>query len=107
MSHRSIMGYLVKLGQALVSWKMKKQATVSRSSVEAEYRATTDATSEVAWLRNLLYFLGVSATIAIMHCDNHAALHIAANLVFHELTKHIEVDSHFIRERLLSGVIAT
>uniref|UniRef100_A0A7C8ZIW3 Reverse transcriptase Ty1/copia-type domain-containing protein n=1 Tax=Opuntia streptacantha TaxID=393608 RepID=A0A7C8ZIW3_OPUST len=66
-----------------------------------------DATSEVVWLRNLLHFLGVQMANASMLCNNRAALHIAANPIFHEHTKHIEVNCHFIRKQLLSGVIAT
>ena len=89
---------MAKLGQAPVSWKIKKQATISRSSADAEYRAMPDATNEVVWLCNLLRFLGVTATTATMHYDNQAALHIVANPIFHERTKHIKVDCHFIRE---------
>ena len=40
-------------------------------------------------------------------CDNQVALHIASNLVFNEMTKHIEVDCHFIREKIVSGCVAT
>ena len=107
MSRRSVTCYLVQLGKAPVPWKTKKQTTVFRSSAEAEYRAMVDATSEIIWLRNLWSFLGVQVPTATMFCDNQAALHIAANPVFHERTKHIEVDCHFIREQLLSGVITT
>ena len=75
---------------------------VSRSSTEAEYRALANPASEVVWQRNLMISLSFSVPPAIMHCENQPALYIAANLVFHERTKHIEVDCHFIHEKLVS-----
>ena len=106
MSQQSITGYLVKLQDAPVSWKTKKQDPVSRSFADAEYRAMANATSEVVWIHNLLLSLGLSKPIACLHCDNHqATIHIINNPVFHKRTKHIEVDYHFVRERIVSEVI--
>ena len=66
------------------------------------------ATSEVIWLRRLLTHLQVKCdSPTVLHCDNRAAIHLASNPVFHERTKHIEVDCHFIREFLVKGIIAT
>ena len=42
-----------------------------------------------------------------MYCDNQAAIFIFGNLAFHERTKHIEIDCHFIRDKVLMGVIST
>ena len=105
MTRRSITGYLVKMGKAPIAWKTKKQVMVSRSSAEVEYRAMANATSELVWIRNHLLLLGFPVSFARLYCDNQAALHIANNPVFHERTKHIEVDCHFVRERIRSGVL--
>lgn len=66
-----------------------------------------NAASKVAWLHNLLTSLGFSVPLAIMHCYNQIALHIATNPVFHELTKHIEVDCHFVHKKLVFGILIT
>lgn len=103
---RSITGYIFLLGNSPISWKSKKQSTVSRSSPESECRAMAAAASEVTWLVRLLGELGVSQLQPVnLHCDNQSAIYIAKNPVFHERTKHIEVDCHFIRNKVLEGLI--
>ena len=89
------------LGSNLISWSARKQATVSRSSTEAEYKAVANATAEVMWIQTLLYELGIQAPkTAKLWCDNIGAKYLSANPVFHARTKHIEVDYHFVRERV-------
>jgi hypothetical protein len=94
-------GYCFLLGSSLISWSNKKQSVVAHSSTEAEYRALTDATSELLWLRWLLTDIGaLQPTSTSIHCDNRSAIHISHNDVFHERTKHIEIDCHFIHHHL-------
>jgi hypothetical protein len=93
---------LVFLGPNPITWSAKKQLTVSCSSTEAKYRALASASAELCWLRTLVKDLGIFLfDPPILWCDNVSALAIALNPVFHARTKHIEVDFHFIRERVI------
>ena len=92
----------------MISWKSKKKSVIARSSVEAEYRAMALVTCELIWLEQLLRELKFEDdTQMMLICDKQAALHIAFNPVFHERTKYIEVDYHFIREKIESRNITT
>ena len=103
---RSTTGYCFLLGDSLISWRSKKQTGVARSSTEAEYRALTATTAELIWLCWLLQDLGVDySTATKLHWDNRSAIQIAHNDIFHECTKHIEIDCYFIRYHLLQGTL--
>ncbi|CAL1359087.1 unnamed protein product [Linum trigynum] len=102
----STSGFLIYLGDTLVSWKSKKQRTVARSSTEAEYRALALTASETVWLQNLLtelhYTLPQAPTI---FCDNLRAIHFSSNPVFHSRMKHLALDYHFVRQLVTSKAL--
>ena len=76
-SRRSLICSLIHLGHSPISWKSKKQSTVSKSSSEAEYRATSQAAAERTWLVRLLEELGVQSLRTVtLYCDNQSAIHI-------------------------------
>ncbi|XP_070003588.1 uncharacterized mitochondrial protein AtMg00810-like [Nicotiana sylvestris] len=90
-TRRLVTGYVIKLGDSLVSWKSKKQQTVRRSSAEIEYKSIAAVTADIVWLVGLLKDLnmGVQEPMAV-YTDSKAAMQIAANPIYHESTKHIE-----------------
>ncbi|CAL8158058.1 unnamed protein product [Prunus armeniaca] len=103
-SRRSTTGYVITLGTNLISWCSKKQPTVSRSSTESEYRALSHACAETNWLCSLLHELGVRLQFPVqLFCDNLSTTYMAANLVFHARTRHVELDYHFVREKVALG----
>lgn len=104
-TRRSTSGFCVFLGDALVSWSSKRQSTVSRSSAEAEYHGVANAVAECSWLRSLLGELGCPVGSAtIVFCDV-SAVYMSRNPVHHKRTKHIELDIHFVREKVALGEV--
>ena len=98
---RSTTGFCVFLGFLSFRGKVRRRKSISRSSAEAEYHAI------ILLLRRLLLDLGVVlSTPTPLYCDNRSAIQIASNSVFHERTKHIEIDSHYVRHHFLAGTIS-
>lgn len=92
------------LGTSSISQKTKKQLTMSRSSIEVECRFIATTMCELKWLKGLLQSLViVHSDSMFLYCDSQATLHINVNLVFHERTKHIEIDCHFICDEIQHG----
>nr|GFA28177.1 putative copia-type protein [Tanacetum cinerariifolium] len=105
-NRRSTSGYFSLVGGNLITWKSKKQKVVSLSSAEAEFRGITKGLAEALWIRKLVSEIGFPSKerIQIMS-DNKAAIQISENHVQHDRTKHVEVDRHFIKEKLEAGII--
>ena len=106
VDRRSTTGYCTFVWGNLVTWRSKKQSVVARSSAEAEFRAMAHGICEGMWLRRLLNELGITTTEPVnMYCDNQAAIRIARNPVHHDRTKHVEIDRHFIKEKLDEKIV--
>jgi hypothetical protein len=94
-----LQGVAIFLGSNLISWSARKQSTVSRSSTEVEYKAIANATIEIMWVQILLKEIGIHAPKSgKIWCDNLGAKYLSSHPAFHDRTKHIEVDYHFVRE---------
>ena len=105
-TRRSTSGFCVFRGNNLVSWSSKRQVTVSRSSAEAEYRAVAHAVADTVWLRQLLLEPHRPIEQAtIVYCDNISVVYMSGNPVQHRRTKHIEIDIHFVREKVALGQV--
>ena len=98
---KSTSGYCMFLAGNLVSWSSKKQNVVSTSSTEAEYRSLSNGAAKLTWLQSLLAEMNIKLEKRpILWCDNKSAIALAENPVFYGRTKHIEIDVHFVRNKI-------
>ncbi|XP_020696587.1 uncharacterized protein LOC110109731, partial [Dendrobium catenatum] len=105
-SRKSTTGFCSFLGDTLISWTVKKQTTVARSSTESEYRALAALTADLIWIRRLLKEFQIPQdSPSTIFCDNTSAIALANNPVFHARTKHIEIDHRFIRDLIHNNTI--
>jgi len=103
---KSITGWIVKLNGDVVSWRCKKQHTVSQSTCEAELYASAAAMNELQWLRGLLKELDLAVDgPAIVHCDNQSTKSVIENGICSERTKHVDVKYHFTTELVERGLV--
>ena len=107
-TRRSTTGFCTLLGPNLVSWSVKRQPTMSHSSIEAEYRALSSTARELTWISNLLRALGISQHQPTkVHFDNLSAVYLSTNPTLHNRSKHFDTDFHYIREQVDFGYIET
>jgi len=105
-TRQSTSGNCVYFGDNLISRSAKRRHTLSRSSAEAEYRRVANVVSESCWIRNLLLELHCSVTTTtLVYCDNVSAVYLSDNSVQHQHTKHIEMDIHFVRDKVARGQV--
>lgn len=106
-TRKSVTEFIIKLGSSLISWKSKKQTTVSRSSGEPEYRSIVITVAELIWIQGLLKEVEITIQLPLnLYSDNKATIQIAANPVYHERTKHSEIDLYFIREKVQQELVS-
>ncbi|GKA25928.1 ribonuclease H-like domain-containing protein [Tanacetum coccineum] len=102
----STFGYCVFLGDNLVTWSSKRQDTLYHSSAEVEYRGVANVVAETSWIRNLLCELHTPLfTATLVYCDNVSVVYMSANPIQHQRTKHIEIDIHFVRNKVAADHI--
>ena len=105
-TRRSTTGYVFYLGDGAISWNSKRQPTVALSTTEAEFMAANQCTKEGIWLRQLMADVGcVQEEATTIMCDNQGSIALGRNPKHHSRTKHIDVQHHFIREKMEEEVI--
>ena len=103
---RSTTGYCAFLARNLVTWMSKKQNVVAQSSIEAKFRALAKDLNELLWIKLILKYLKIGPTgTARLYCDNKSAISLAHNPLHNDRTKHIEIDRHFIKEKVETGEV--
>ncbi|XP_019054945.1 PREDICTED: uncharacterized protein LOC109115409 [Nelumbo nucifera] len=94
-------GYFIYYGPNLISWSSKQKSNVSRSSTKAECRSLAILAAELTWIQMLLHEMGLPLVSSpVLWCDNIGATYLASNPIHHSCSKHVELDFHFVRDKV-------
>lgn len=103
-TRRSVIGYVVFLGNNPISRQSKKQSSVSRSSIKDEYKFQANTTANISGMRYILKDLDMFLLDPPMiQCDNMSAISLSANPVFNSRIQHLNTNYHFVHERVQQG----
>jgi hypothetical protein len=106
-THHSTTGYVFQINGGSIAWATQKQRTIALSSTESEYMAILESAKHTIWTIQLFHNLKIEVDLLIsIHCDSKGACNIASNNVFHKCTKHIDIQHHFICEKMQEGILA-
>jgi hypothetical protein len=103
---KSVSGFAIYLQGCLISWKSRKQKSVTLSSSEAEYVAISEVCAEIVFLKQVLEFMEVKLKLPIIvNVDNVGAIYLANNAVSGPRMKHVDIRYHFVRDLIEDGVV--
>jgi hypothetical protein len=96
---KSTSGGIFSIGSTVVSWYSKKQRSMALSSTEAEYMAVSQVACEAIWMRKILVGLfGSHLDPTVIYCDNRSCIKLSITPVFHDRSKHIDIQYHHLRD---------
>jgi hypothetical protein len=107
MDRKSTSGYCFNLGSAMISWSRRKQGSIAQTTAKAEYITASATSREAVWLRKLLSdLLSAELEPTVIHCDNQSSIKLSENLVFHDISKHIEMRKHYVRDMVQKNILS-
>lgn len=108
VDRKSTLGYCTILEENLPTWRSKKQAVIVKSSIEVEFKVMTRGICGLLWLKIIPSDLEVKSKGTMkLYWNNKSMSNITHNPIQHDRIKHIDVDWHFVKEKLNSGLICT
>jgi len=105
IERKSTSGNCQFLGENLISWASKRQATIAMSTAEAEYISAASCCTQLLWMKHQLEDYQINANIIPIYYDNTVAISLSKNPILHSRAKHIEIKHHFIRDYVQKGIL--
>jgi len=93
------------LGENLISWASKRQATIAKSTTKAKYISAASCCTQLLWMKHHLEDYQINANSIPIYCDNTTVICLSKNPILHSREKHIEIKHHFIRDYVQKGIL--